>query len=82
MTMGNLNLDKYRPSMYKFVITMYLSEILPLYRKIYEQMRRHRIWRKEQVELILIRMNRRRITREILQKTMNMNCIDNVMEFL
>lgn len=82
MTMGNLNLDRYRPSMYKFVITIYLSEILPFYREKYETMRRHRIWRKEKVESELITINKKRIARTILQKKININCVDNIMMFM
>lgn len=80
--MACLNLNTGDTNYSRIYIQWYLDAIIPLYREKYETMRRHRIWRKEQVELILIRMNRRRITREILQKTMNMNCIDNIMEFL
>lgn len=63
-------------------IQWYLDAIIPLYREKYETMREHRIWRKKRVELGLIKINRKHIAREILQKKMNINCVDNIMAFM
>ena len=82
MTMGNLNLDRYRPISHKFVIKMYLNEILPLYREKYEIRRENGMLRKKKLELNLIKINRKHIARKILQKKMNINCVDNIMAFM
>ena len=63
-------------------IQWYLDAIIPLYRDKYETMREYRIWRKKEVELGFIIINRKHIAREILQKKMNINCVDNIMAFM
>ena len=80
--MASRNLNTGDTNYSRIYILWYLDAIIPLYREIYETMRDHRIWRKKRIESELITINEKRIARKILQKKININCVDNIMAFM
>lgn len=80
MASRNLNTDNTNYS--RVYIQWYLDAIIPLYREKYEIRRENGMLRKKKLELNLIKINRKHIARKILQKKMNINCVDNIMAFM